>query len=346
MSAPFNLTNALCAERQLFLNYTSFIPKTRTEVVSPYPQYTQDQLNMRRKVEILKYNNNRQPSLTNNFTKKKQWAQLNRKTSLKSQTLEACPERIQPMLTTSSDVPGPPIYLLEDTTVPLYNYATVDNRQIPIVPDSNNETVPIIAEIVSDVVAKSETIFTVCDLVIINPVNSLTTFQFQTPLALNFSGNKMISLSALTIISRIKVEIANISCTTYYLGSPVQNSLLPTPIAQLRDTNGGFMMIDLLNTSNGYFSASQYIGNLTVSSLGLITQPGMIYTVKLAFTLKYALLGKNSDVPILSKSNIFDIALGSTVNLPDTNDPYYQTVSNCTLLSNTGANFAPFSLTF
>jgi len=345
MSTSDNITNQLCAERQLFLNYTSFLPKTRTEVVSPYPQYTQEQLNMRRKVEILKYNNNRQPSLTNNFTKKKQWAQLNRKTSLKSQTLEACPERIQPMLTTSSDVPGPPIYLLEDTTVPLYNYATVDNRQIPIVPDSDNETVPIIAEISSDVVAKSETIFTVCDLVIINPVNYLTTFQFQTPVALTITGTKIQTSPGITPISRIKIEIANISYTTYYLGSPVQNSLLPTPIVQLGDTNDGFMKIDISNTGVGPFSASQYIGNLTVSSLGLITQPGMIYSLNLTFTLQYSLLGKNDNV-IIATPNVMDISLTSIVNLPDINDPYYQTVSNCTLLSNTGANFLPFSLTF
>ena len=345
MSISDNITNQLCAERQLFLNYTSVLPKTRTEVVSPYPQYTQDQLNMRRKVEILKYNNNQQPSLTNNFTKNKQWAQLNRRTSSKSQTLEACPERIQPMLTTSSDVPGPPIYLLEDTTVPLYNYATVDNRQIPIVPDSDNETVPIIAEISSDVVAKSETIFTVCDLVIINPINPITTFQFQTPVVLIITGTKIQSSPGITPISRIKIGIANISYTTYYLGSPVQNSLLPTPIVKLGDTNDGFMKIDISNTGIGPFSASQYIGNLTVSSLGLITQPGMIYSLNLTFTLQYSLLGINDNV-IIATPNVIDIALESIVNLPDISDYYYQRASNCTLLSNTGTTFLPFSLTF
>ena len=45
------------------------IPPTRYTPISPYPQFTQFQLNMRRKVEILKYSASNTNSKTNNFTK-------------------------------------------------------------------------------------------------------------------------------------------------------------------------------------------------------------------------------------------------------------------------------------
>ena len=50
-------TEDACQQRKLFLQFS--IPPSRLEKQSPYDgTVTQDQLNMRRKVEILKYKNN------------------------------------------------------------------------------------------------------------------------------------------------------------------------------------------------------------------------------------------------------------------------------------------------
>lgn len=50
----------------------------RAETISPYDNHTKDQLDMRRKAEILKHSNNRQNTKTNNLTKKQHWAMLAR----------------------------------------------------------------------------------------------------------------------------------------------------------------------------------------------------------------------------------------------------------------------------
>lgn len=108
------------------------IPLDRITPISPYPRYTRLQLDMRRKVEILKYENNATNTKTNNLTKKQQWSMLvNGNTQNGSQasiiqrdlTPIPCPQdEFLPTLTTASDVPGKVIVLQLDPDVPLYNY--------------------------------------------------------------------------------------------------------------------------------------------------------------------------------------------------------------------------------
>ena len=108
------------------------IPPTRFTLGTPYPNFTQSQLDMRRKAEILKYNNNQQNTKTNNLTKKELWSLLSKgKTNSKVSQYtisnnifgNTCiSDIIKPTLTSSCDVPGSLIYLHYDPDVPLYNY--------------------------------------------------------------------------------------------------------------------------------------------------------------------------------------------------------------------------------
>ena len=52
------------------------VPPPRYTPVCPYPQYTQFQLDMRRKAEILKYRANASNLKTNNFTKAEKYSML------------------------------------------------------------------------------------------------------------------------------------------------------------------------------------------------------------------------------------------------------------------------------
>jgi hypothetical protein len=52
------------------------IPPIRMNLLSPYPKYERFDLDMRRKVEILKYDNNNSNTKTNNFTKNQKWSML------------------------------------------------------------------------------------------------------------------------------------------------------------------------------------------------------------------------------------------------------------------------------
>jgi hypothetical protein len=109
------------------------VPLPRLTPESPYPKYTKAQLDMRRKIEILKYNANSSSSMTNNLTKKQQWALLSRGgTGNFSQSQiryydktksSLCPDDdMLPTLSTACDIPGPAIVLQYDPAIPLYKY--------------------------------------------------------------------------------------------------------------------------------------------------------------------------------------------------------------------------------
>ena len=110
-----------------------YVPPSRFNLVNPYPHFTQSQLDMRRKVEILKYNGNKQNTKTNNLTKKEHLALLSKgKTSSKisqytilNNPVVCSRDLTKPTLTSSCNVPGSLMYLQYNPDVPLYNYNVV-----------------------------------------------------------------------------------------------------------------------------------------------------------------------------------------------------------------------------
>jgi hypothetical protein len=98
-------------------------------------KFTKLDLDMRRKVEILKYSANNSSTQTNRFTKAEIYAQaisgkyqqrtysnVYIRENTQNNKLNPCPTVKTP--TSSCGVPGPIIYLYEDNNVPLYNYNT------------------------------------------------------------------------------------------------------------------------------------------------------------------------------------------------------------------------------
>ena len=139
------------------------MPSFRATPISPYPQYTQEQLDMRRKAEILQYSNNASNTKTNNTTKKGRYTQLvTGKYQQKSyittytetaryvydpiiQTNQVVIDRVPvystydcsldnliPTPSSSAGVPGPNINLYYDKTIPLYNYANSADKNYAI----------------------------------------------------------------------------------------------------------------------------------------------------------------------------------------------------------------------
>lgn len=133
------------------------IPPPRYTPVSPYPDYTQEQLNMRRKVEILKYQNNQSGSKTNNLTKKQLYAQLAntrannqqiQQTIQQQQQINTCLNETKPTWTTACGVPGRPTLLTYDPTVPLYNYInqSILNSSYSVLPDPNTSVLHLFSQ--------------------------------------------------------------------------------------------------------------------------------------------------------------------------------------------------------
>jgi len=111
------------------------IPPSRIEVLSPYEttDYSRFDLDMRRKAQILKYD--QLNTQVNNVSKKEKWSRVvnGRNPSLTNVVVDsqnnlilACPNTNGPLrmpLSASNVPPDPNVpYLYSDETVPLYNY--------------------------------------------------------------------------------------------------------------------------------------------------------------------------------------------------------------------------------
>lgn len=149
-----NLLFNICQQRrraQLFA-----IPPTRAELEdSPYNKpvngivYTQYDIDMRRKAEILKYSSNKVSTQTNSLTKTEKFSLLVRgfsqsiplSTANESTIQRACPNDALILTpTSSSDVPGPVIMLFDNESIPLYKYINPTyNRNYSILPANNTD---------------------------------------------------------------------------------------------------------------------------------------------------------------------------------------------------------------
>jgi len=119
-----NIIFQICQQKKKKIIYN--IPPTRQEIVSsPYEiGFTKTQLDMRRKVEILKYSSNLQSTQTNNLTKKEKFALLMKGNYRQLPNLNntCLNDDLIPTPTSSSDIPGPIINIYYDKDVPLYNF--------------------------------------------------------------------------------------------------------------------------------------------------------------------------------------------------------------------------------
>jgi hypothetical protein len=274
MSGLLNLTS-ICDQRKQQLLFNKPLP--RYTPISPYPQFTQDQLNMRRKAEILKYGNNTSSSKTNNLTRKEQWAKISN-AKYSGNTL-FCPSDIYlPTLSSSCDVPGPIVVLQNDPTVPLYNFVT---KTASYASDNTTEDPNYLFILDSNILVNSNSETEIAKLNIKNNQNvNVHQFSISTPFCFHISGSNISPTGPLDL----QILINSMSVINYYSGveslalngvPTYQYSTMKTPI-QLRLTPP--------NTTTPFsFSAFVYGGMLNLSNINLYTSPGYIYDIKLSF---------------------------------------------------------------
>lgn len=344
------------------------IPPPRLNLVSPYPNFTQYQLNMRRKAEIFKYSSFQQNSKTNNFTKKQIYTNLARNPSANiiSQyqisepqssysNLVCLSDKLKPTLSTACGVPGPPVILQYDPDVPLYNYnnsnrsyATEDKTATTLY---NAYTTNII-EYISDPTYKI-----VSDMVYTEPPPPLPTFTssgvlgsllignnsgqinysftLSTPVAIWFNGSIGASYGAdgnkITKTAPGNFEL-NIQINSISLEIYYNNNLIKTYNSTTLTPN---VMKCSLSTTSRMFYAIQYVGMLTIKDILLETPPDTIYTFKYVANYQYDSYGTNQILDFI-KTGIY-------TNLTSANDPKY--INNCSLSSVSPDNFAQSSFT-
>ena len=149
--------SAYCIQRNFRMFYAT--PPARLTLVSPYGQgYSEYDLNMRRKAEILQYSKpNTTGNLGNRMTRKELFAQTTRGFNPKQRTyrnatpeqLSFCDSSMNITSTADADVPGPsqPLYL--DKNVPLYMFSSGERN---FSNDVETDTIPFVFHVVTPTV--------------------------------------------------------------------------------------------------------------------------------------------------------------------------------------------------
>lgn len=311
------ILNGLNQRRQLALFNSS---NSRTEsTVSPYtPGITKMQLDMRRKVEILKYGGVTQNTKTNGFTKTEKWANIvSGKSSRRNMSqaaiavnLSVCAsDRLIPTLTSACDVPGPPIYLTYDPTTPLYNYNNVYSP--------NDDIIPILYEnLLWTKTVNDMGIFSVDSIgnfiVPINPRNNGSYSYPEQSLGVIIINDKTKLPASITVpigiwgrsssTNTITIAITSITVNMYYNGIPklITPTAIPTTII-ISTTSPSYYDVKYADVLTFNLPATYN----TINTNGLPIDNGDIYEFKAI--INYTVTGTNTGI------NTFDV--GFFVNL-------------------------------
>ena len=246
--------------------------------------FTQYELDMRRKIEILKYNKSSNVSLT----KKQAWTQIVKGASQRRTYSQAYVAAVQngtagsantdlcPTISTSAGIPGTPFYLKLDPNVPLYNYLISDTYATQNV----ENTLTLTYNVNSDILSNDPFLFTM----FVGPAidKNYGVFSFSVPIGLSITGSCSADVSG-TFITTIPFE--NISVSVSYGGSEITLVNKPT-ITFDSDVSG--------RTTVGNFNGKIFIGNLVVNDLELSLSPGFVYEISIRYIPINSLTGIDS----------------------------------------------------
>jgi hypothetical protein len=318
-------TNALalasvCAQRKQVQLLS--IPPIRLELQpSPYPTFTQQQLNMRRKFEILKYSGVNQNTKTNSQTKTNKWTQLvsgnNGRNSISASLYGNYSNLVDgrydcsgdiyiPTPTSSCDVPGPVMILKYDDTVPLYNYATqIDSYAIiDEISDDLWRTYPVIdTPFLTDISTQSTSAYSSLTLLYIQPIVDQRTYNFRlkTSVGINVSGITSASGQIHDTLSITKLDL--VIC---YNNVPLKEQTINI---------GSFKQLSFDVSGGKTFSGALYVGDID-TTFNLITEPNYVYDLKLRITFS---IGKTDTIQYLN-------TVGAYANLS-----YTKIETNCSI---------------
>jgi hypothetical protein len=280
------ITNA-CNQRKMSMLFN--IPPVRFNPISPYSKgFTYEQLNMRRKVEVLKYN--KQNTQTSQLTKKEKQAMVSRG-NYKGNQLFCTDDYAIPTPTSSSDVPGPITYLSEDKNVPLYNY--VSNTFVYAIGNPIEEeewsfyTRP-------EVVLPSglNNITNVGTLLIRDTIEQpLYTYNYKIPVVYQLQG---VNIPYDTSGIIMNVSITNPTAKIYYGSNEIANNVSSTTFEN--STYQVSLQPDSSITSGTYsYSGQLYTGLVEVSNMQLMSSPGFSYNIGISYTASESIDYTNSD---------------------------------------------------
>jgi hypothetical protein len=254
-----------CAQRNL--NQIFNVPPTRFNMFSVDPylsgSYTNFDLDMRRKTEILKYSSARMPTQTNNLTKKQTYAGIVKGSITSKKTV--CYDATRPTPTSSCGVPGPIMYLYNNPNVPLYNYATGNRSYAFSIPTATDKwrTIPQ-----SDVAFSIDSSGIVFYLQITNLIDQ-PAYSYATSFPIGISVSSLITkdMSDNRIMT---IDVSNIRMLVNY------NNQLVAPIHYSINSDVS-MNVSITGASGENLSILQYLGTAVFPKMDLYTQSGYVY---------------------------------------------------------------------
>lgn len=336
-------------QRARFFYHESGNPDSRFNVTSPYINdsngnlvYTPLQLNMRRKCEILKYSSE---TKGNENTKKNKYSYLSK---LKKINVKDNPNCNISLPTSSSNVPGPILYLQEDPTIPLYKYAnelqTFRFSNVPF--DDFKRILDSFPIFNNDVENQNST--DIVDIVILNPNVDRFLFNFSVPICIQYNA-------LYTAIDETQEGISNavISIYSAILDVMYSSNLVETYRVPFRTNNGNsneitqstkLIEIDFEQSTSGPVSFSQYIGNINVNNVNLVTITQYVYSILMKLSLDYAeystdqskltpvrtnTTGGNINNSNSGTKNITNVEYNLIINFDNTDSNLYSSSTNC-----------------
>jgi hypothetical protein len=318
--------DVLCDQRKKQMLFNN--PQSRYTPANPYNgTFTKYQLDMRRKVEVLKYSNTNSSTKTNNLTKAQKLAQtlsgrsqsqgfqskvittldangnyntvtVNYPDKLvisdaseldenavkitgnkgyftytiipNGQIVNCSADRLIPTPTSSCGIPGQIVNLIDDETVPLYNFtnSTINNAAYGNSEISNTNLWSLKS---LNNVLLSTNVSSLIGTLLINPVidNNQYTYTLQIPIGIYATNASGQNGSATIIINRLFLDVKysgnvvpqnkTISLSNYSSNSPITITYSELP-----------------SSVNGY-NYFAYIDTINVSNVVLTTNPGYVY---------------------------------------------------------------------
>jgi len=276
---------------------------------------TQTDLDMRRKVEILKYNSNNVSTQTNGLTKSQKWSNIvsNKTTYVAGSSsskinkinVSGCPEKPTP--SDHSDIPGEVVILYQNNDVPLYNY-NVNMFSHSILPPSTlknwlNDLDSNVSVYSLDVLAKSKYLVysTITNIYIQNTGRDYYNFELTTPIAFTFSGiYKPLTPVTPPNESTLSLSIIKTYLTIHYNGDVVGNENYPINNV-FQNTKYTFKIAQTTDSSSNIgFKATVFLTNLKWDCIKLPNNGNFTYSFNLNMLYNFI---SNSEKIVLDPTN-------------------------------------------
>jgi len=322
--------DSFCLQREKKQNLR--IPISRFDTESPYTNtaYTQFDLDMRRKAEILKYANNNSSTKTNNLTQQQLWVKFatNRNklnvskhtTSFFNRDINEtyqifhkvknidnnCPNTIINTSSSQSNVPGN-INLYLDESVPLYNY-----KKETINYGILNEAYPynLLSNYESNKFNLNSSRTDIFHLYTLKPASNTTFVDINLPISLYING--VVKQDSTRRKGNLNIQNNIITLTSLGSRSKFNNTILDELDVGYQQTVVNFDVSFNYDPSvNNTFTGIIYLQNITIGNINLNSTSDFVYDIDLMPTFSISQLASLGD---------FDLNIGILTNVDISNN--------------------------